>query len=115
MPSSARADPMTAAIAAAAKISAFMLWITPLRDAPPTTGNSHHDSAHDPSGKRSSQQCRIQSRRSSERRWNPAELQPLSDIKSVIKHVTGPVRPKSARDSYLDVRVTSAVADVTAV
>src|SRR5262249_49875928 len=36
MPLSARADPMTAASAAVAKKSAFMLWITPLRAAPPT-------------------------------------------------------------------------------
>jgi hypothetical protein len=36
MPLSARADPMTAASAAVARKSAFMLWITPLRDAPPT-------------------------------------------------------------------------------
>ncbi len=28
-------------------------------------------------------------KRSSERRWNPAELQPLSDIKRVIKRATG--------------------------
>src|SRR3954454_8881069 len=45
IPFSAQAEPVAATSAATTNIDAFMLWITPLRDAPPDNWLPHRQSA----------------------------------------------------------------------